>query len=331
MPGFGTKKCVDFRYRGIRLYIREIMRIVSFDVGIKNLAYCVVTIDGRDTHIRAWTVVDVSGAADVSGGPLCGCAASKKPSSRPCVRPAAFTKNGVFFCKVHASKHGIWTIRPAKKSMVALRKLKSAELAAVCVALGMCGERRSKAEMLTFADVALGAQCFEPLASEKKISASAVDLISVGRHLTRALDAEPELEGVSVVLIENQIGPLANRMKVIQGMITQYFIMKSDSSIFYVYSGNKLKGLGPIVQKECVSKAEEGVIQEAGAPNAPAASGAKTYAKHKSDAVMYARAALEENAEFAFWREGVLNNRKADDYADCFLQALWWIRKEKEA
>ena len=55
------------------------MRIVSFDVGIKNLAYCVMTIDGGDTRIRAWKVADVSGAADASVGPLCGCAASKKP------------------------------------------------------------------------------------------------------------------------------------------------------------------------------------------------------------------------------------------------------------
>jgi uncharacterized Zn finger protein (UPF0148 family) len=307
------------------------MRIISFDVGIKNLAYCALTIDGGDVCIRSWKVVDVSGASDAPIGPSCGCAASKNPSAGLCMRLAAFTKNGDFFCKTHAKKHQMWKIRAAKESMAALRKLKSAALASVCAALGMSEGRRSKAEMLIFADSALSAQCFEPLASEKKISASEVDLISVGRHLMRALDAEAELAGVSVVLIENQIGPLANRMKVIQGMITQYFIMRGESRIFYISSANKLKGLCPIVQKELVSKAEEEMeYEDASVLKATASSVAKTYAKHKSDAVMYARATLEENEGLASWREGVLNSRKADDYADCFLQALWWIRKEKE-
>ena len=304
------------------------MRIVSFDVGIKNLAYCVMTIDEGAAHIMAWKVVDVSGAANAPIAPPCGCAASKNASSGPCVRPAAFTKNGDFFCKIHAAKNSVWKIRSTKESVVALRKLKSAELAVMCAVLGMGEGRRPKAAMLEFADSALSERSFEPLVSEKKISASEVDLISVGRNLTHALDAEAELAGVSVVLIENQIGPLANRMKVIQGMITQYFIMRGgeDVSISYISSANKLKGLGggPIVREESVSTAE-GVGMDA-----PTSSVAKVYAKHKSDAVMYARAALEESAGFALWRDGVLNSRKADDYADCFLQALWWIRKEKK-
>ena len=33
-------------------------------------------------------------------------------------------------------------------------------------------------------------------------------------------------DDIDTVIIENQISPIANRMKTLQGMIAQYFIMK---------------------------------------------------------------------------------------------------------
>ena len=38
----------------------------------------------------------------------------------------------------------------------------------------------------------------------------------------------PDIESITHVFIENQISPIANRMKTIQGMLAQYFIMKSN-------------------------------------------------------------------------------------------------------
>ena len=43
------------------------------------------------------------------------------------------------------------------------------------------------------------------------------------------------------ILIENQIGPLALRMKSLQGMIMQHFIEKNQINIIAVNSINKLK------------------------------------------------------------------------------------------
>jgi hypothetical protein len=48
---------------------------------------------------------------------------------------------------------------------------------------------------------------------------------------------------IDFILIENQIGPIANRMNSIQGMLTQYFIMKGLYNIKYVSASNKLKNL----------------------------------------------------------------------------------------
>ena len=59
-------------------------------------------------------------------------------------------------------------------------------------------------------------------------------MIVLGRNLKTKFDlifneyasSENELS-IDAVVIENQIGPLAGRMKMLQGMIAQYFIMKN--------------------------------------------------------------------------------------------------------
>ena len=43
------------------------------------------------------------------------------------------------------------------------------------------------------------------------------------------------------IIIENQISPIANRMKTLQGMIAQYFIMRGNAHIAFISSANKLK------------------------------------------------------------------------------------------
>ena len=56
---------------------------------------------------------------------------------------------------------------------------------------------------------------------------------------------------IDKVIIENQISPIANRMKTIQGMIAQYFIMKNNNiSIEFVSSVNKLKDTSTVGDKK---------------------------------------------------------------------------------
>ena len=47
---------------------------------------------------------------------------------------------------------------------------------------------------------------------------------------------------ITHVVIENQLSPIANRMKTIQGMLAQYFIMIDENiDIQFISSSNKLK------------------------------------------------------------------------------------------
>ena len=47
---------------------------------------------------------------------------------------------------------------------------------------------------------------------------------------------------IDCIVIENQISPIANRMKTLQGLIAQYFIMNNRTKIEFISAANKLKG-----------------------------------------------------------------------------------------
>ena len=71
-----------------------------------------------------------------------------------------------------------------------------------------------------------------------------IDLLTIGRNIKTLFDQSPQMARATHVIIENQISPLANRMKTIQGMVAQYFIMKNPAiQIEFISSANKLKGL----------------------------------------------------------------------------------------
>jgi hypothetical protein len=78
-----------------------------------------------------------------------------------------------------------------------------------------------------------------------------VSLISVGYNLMQRFDKlfyteTPQGQYYYMpnrVVIENQISPIATRMKTVQGMVTQYFLMRgvSKTNISYISATNKLK------------------------------------------------------------------------------------------
>ena len=76
--------------------------------------------------------------------------------------------------------------------------------------------------------------------------ARTVSLVFVGYSLMKQFDElfyNGSNDQIDAVVIENQISPIANRMKTVQGMITQYFLMRGvdKEHIIYFSSVQKLK------------------------------------------------------------------------------------------
>jgi hypothetical protein len=130
-----------------------------------------------------------------------------------------------------------------------------------------------------------------------------LDLITYGRNLAKHLDAILLHTKVDMMIVENQISTIATRMKTLQGMITQYFIMRDTPRIEYISASNKLK-----------------LFMEADAET--------TYSDRKKMGIDICRRLLPStNPSLKPWIERFNLHKKKDDLADCLLQGLWRIKQ----
>ena len=111
---------------------------------------------------------------------------------------------------------------------------------------------------------------------------------------------------IDYVIIENQISPIANRMKTIQGMIAQYFIMSNIivNHIEFVSSINKLKDLDI---KEKI-----------------------TYNERKKLGIAKCLDIISLDNRFNDKLEYFKTHKKKDDLSDAFLQGLWYLSTFKK-
>jgi len=313
------------------------MKILSIDVGMKNLAYCLFEHDPNDNttnatnatnatntqskdpeammqlvNIVAWDTVnlcDASTDAPIAAPVLCtqpGCKFAAK-FVHSVTDADAITI--VHYCTRHANASGYKM--PLAISIKSLKKMTLDELKA------FSGEylsssipekcEKSKLKLLLHLNVSIAAEYLVAVGAKKKVvSAASVDLITIGRNMHQRFDALPHIvSGIDVVIIENQLSTLATRMKTLQGMITQYFIMRGVPDIRFISAINKLK----LFAKE----------QEQG--------GEDCYADRKKRSIEITRALIANAAHMPLMSMKFEKHKKKDDLADCFLQGMWWLCK----
>jgi hypothetical protein len=307
--------------------------VLSFDIGIKNLAY-VAMKRGTTTDttgppaITDWGILNVASAATTAANAMATTSGPLKCSQCPSHRLKAIymhpTNTSIGYCATHAKSTGFY-LPEARFRGPALQKCKMPELQAMAVefnVLTLEGRILKRAELLAQLQAKLATTCLRPVVKPRKgPNCKDIDLITVGRNMTRLLDAITYMDEVTHVIIENQISPLAGRMKTIQGMLTQYFILRRPlATIEYVSASNKLRGLRASSAPAAAPQAEG----DGPATTRPRSS----YQQNKVDSVHYTNLLLQTHVPWQAWKH-VFVGPKRDDLADCFLQCLWWW-KEKQ-
>jgi hypothetical protein len=137
-----------------------------------------------------------------------------------------------------------------------------------------------------------------------------LDLITYGRNLMKHLDILlSSIDGpIDMMIVENQISTLASRMKTLQGMITQYFIMKDVPEIEFISASCKLK------------------LFTDSALDISSFVDASTYSDRKKSGISICRSLGGTiGTPYASWMPMFEKHKKKDDLADCFLQGLWRV------
>jgi hypothetical protein len=286
------------------------MKLVSFDIGIKNMALCMFDISGSKILIQEWKVLNLMD--EEAPKRTCSCLLTpknKKTPSKICGRQAKYTKTENFYCEKHARSHNEYKIQLKSESPSAIKKMSSDALLVLCGQCAIEPEKNTKKAMVEQLVEHFSKVCFIPINEAKKKNAGETDLITIGKNLKTLLNEIENLVNVDIVVIENQISPIANRMKTIQGMLVQYFIMKdSNVRIEFLSSANKLKDFKPLTN----------ILTE---------ENDKSYKMNKKNGVEYCSRILNENSDFENWTPA-LETKKKDDLADAFLQGIWYIRNK---
>jgi len=321
------------------------MKVVSFDVGIKNMAYCVFEIQENITNSRTLNIIDWNVLNLMDNEPLknqCTCLCipkSKKLVSKPCIKMAKYKKHDQYYCEKHAKTNTQYLLPNKQRSMTGLKKLKVDELIKLGCSHHLFSDIENlskilKKDLLNQLNQFFEKQCFEPVVEKKAMGAGDVDLVKIGKNMKNLLNQIVEMEEVNIVVIENQISPIANRMKTVQGMLAQYFIMKnSDIQIDFISSANKLKQFINISNTNIQNNSiiikvdilENTIVLNDS--NKKVNSVNPNYKEHKQDGIYYCSKILENNLCFQSWK-GSLETKKKDDLADSFLQGLWYFKHQ---
>jgi hypothetical protein len=332
----------------------SIQRILSIDIGIKNLAFCLFDIDNNIYSVKKWDIVNIGEETPLLCGEIENDKSSVKSKSKPksksivksnpnqtitedqtaqtaqtlniCNKPAKFMKNGKCYCLKHSKKQ-IFNLPTKELETPYLKKQKINNLFELAEKYNINYTKPIKKQDLIhlFNEYVLN-KCFETI---NATNSNKVDIISIGKNIKTKFDTMFEInntyQNIDVILIENQISPIANRMKTIQGMVAQYFIMKNTKQhIEFVSSFNKLKDVNnKLLHPDKADKADKAEKTDKVEKTDKA-----KYTDRKKLGITTCLEDLDKNNVNDEWIKFFNKHSKKDDLADCFLQGIWFIKNK---
>ena len=268
------------------------MKVLSIDVGMKNLAYCFFEIKDNNYKIIDWDVIDLCKQQKI----MC---MGKNKKGGGCNKNSKYFKCDKYYCKLHAKKTATYKLPTPEYNVKKIKKLKINEMKNTASNYDLSYNKKFKKQ--NFLDMFTRDLSNNYFNTINFINTMELSLVTYGKNLKEAFN-EKKWEKIDLVLVENQIGTLALRMKTLQGMIMQHFIEK-DYNVKEISPTNKLKDF--LGNKKT------------------------TYSERKKESIRITSEILIKTFFINKWTSHFNNHKKKDDLADSFLQGLWYLKKDK--
>ena len=267
------------------------MNILSIDVGMKYLGFCLFHIKDNKFSITKWDTINLCNEIKVK------CHGMTKKKGK-CDKLSKFCKNGEFYCKTHA-KNKKFKIPTAE--LTKLSKKKFAVIKTICEKYNIDTKKyKYKKDFIKCIEEELTNSFFDLV---QKTDTRNIKLIKYGSNLRDKFNILLKDIDIDILLIENQIGPLALRMKTLQGMIMQHFIERNCKNIIEISPYNKLK--------KYISNKKT------------------TYTERKKLSIIETRKYITDEIYLNKWIDIFEKHSKKDDLADAFLQGIYYLESSK--
>ena len=271
------------------------MKILSIDVGIKNLAFCLFEKSENSDYfkITKWDTVNISEQHEIQN-----CIFIDKIGL--CNKPAKFkTSDNQCFCLKHSKKQN-YQIPTSELKPSFINKQKIQKLFEIADKYGIkYAPKIKKVELVTCINEYIKQNYLQEIEVKKAADVNLYNIgINIKTHFDKLFSDEVCIDSV---IIENQISPIATRMKTIQGMLVQYFVMcpVNVKNVEFISASNKLK--------DCDIKDKS------------------KYSDRKKLGIAKCLEKITTDYRFSDKLDYFNSHKKKDDLADSFLQGLWFI------
>jgi len=290
-------------------------KILSFDVGIIHLAYCLLS-KKEDTNgklsweITDWAIIDL--------------ADRESHKCNDCGKTASLTQKNKYYCKVHSKK--LMTVpfafedyfKPLEKKQINGCTFVHNEIKCDknCTYLDIsnnsfCGTHAKKSYQNLIMEM--------KLLKIKKTTVASLDFDETRLKLVMELEKRKHLLEANVVVIENQPSFKNPRMKSISGIIYDYYMIRGLVDKAVTKSTiTKVKFMSP---SNKIKLATDGETQQIVKLKADSES-SKAYKLTKSLAVKYTQEMVKH---LPYWLNDFNSHKKKDDLADAFLQGAYYF------
>ena len=292
------------------------MKILSWDVGIINLAYCLLDVEGENWKIEDWGVINLTNR-DTLKCSVCGKNASC------CTEIEGKSKEEQYYCKKHIPKDLVAPnfddIFEICDSSIKCQWGESDDGLKECVKKSKYRHISSGKCYCTAHAKSLYKKIVDSykVKSLKKKAVGSMDIDVLKIELIKKLEERNDFLNVDSILIENQPSMKNPKMKAISSTLYDYFLIRGifdkerlQSKISYVKfmsPSNKLKLADDSDSKKLIKvKGND----------------AKSYKLTKSLSVKYCKDLI---SKYDNWVNVFDQHKKKDDLADCFLQGLYYI------
>lgn len=298
------------------------MRILSWDVGIINLAYCLLNVNGEDWKIEDWGIINLTNRDSLK------CVTCGKNASC-CTEIEGKSVEEQYYCKKHIPKDlevpDFENLFEEYNGEIKCQWGESNEKLKCCL---KNTKYKYKSDSQSICVCKAHAKSLYKkindnykIKSLKKKSVGSMDIDKLKMELIKNLEKRNDFLKVDSILIENQPSMKNPKMKAISSTIYDYFLIRglfdkerlnsTIDSVKFMSPSNKLKLADDNDTKKLVKvKGND----------------AKSYKLTKSLGIKYCKELISKYDNWVGIFEG---HKKKDDLADCFLQGLYYIYKPK--